>query len=660
MKSPMLLLRGLWMDFHRLCPDVKGLQRDLETLESRFENEGYGFLTIALPALGDALRSGLRDRKFACPRGFKSIPRGTIPRFLSGMFSEVFEPFSGELKEDVSDDVIKCLSEVLYLFKKMTMQSSEEEILHKKAVASFLETDDIAAKVFIPDRQYHLISLVSGIVLRSLSSEPLRFDRFKHGPGAVYEGYKMNQKWSALTDSVKNAEFDLDSYGYADFECSLTDLSERVEIRQPEDQNYPRQTEMFADDSIQVSRRTARLVTVEKNSSSRRTITVEPMLNQFIQQGLAILLKSAIDNCKILSNCLDITDQSKNQQLALEGSLHDNWATIDLKSASDLMSIQLVQAVFKRHGLFLDHMMDCRSTHIEVPNTGISKLSKFAGMGNALTFPVQSICFAVVCIAAILDMKGTKPSFRNVERASRLIRIYGDDIIVDTRYARQCVNWLTSVGLKINDRKSYLEGNFKESCGVDAWRGVDVTPIYIGSRPDQPSTDPNVIAGLVATSNQAWLRGLYEFSTVLANEVEERLGIALPLVGQTSGSLGWHTHLDASTPTRWNRVLQAFETRGLTLKPVNRRDTLDGYAALLKFFHVPLLGRGKDHLKKSPIRYKLRMALTWVPTYVGSNPQVQPEGQRRRKFTSSFTHPQSGISLSRPEVLSKPPVLRSE
>lgn len=608
MKSPVLLLRSLWNDIQRLNPDVKGLDRDVKTIESRFENEGYGFLTIALPSLGDALLQGLSSTRFTCPPGFKPIRGGTIPRFLSGMFCEVFEPVTGELKEDADVGIIKCLREALWLFKKTQMPSAEEQVLHRKAVAEFFRCDDVAGKVIIPDRHDHLIGIVSKLVLQGLNSVPLDDIQFKHGPGAVFEGYKANQKWNALLNSVKNAEFDLDSYGYADFSVPLTELSERTIVTQSSDQVYLEGS---------ASRRTARLVTVPKNSTSRRTITVEPMVNQFVQQGLNIVLRDHISRCSVLSNCLALTDQTKNQQLALEGSLTGKWATIDLKSASDLLSVKLVESCFRGHGLFFDHMMDCRSTDIESDVMCGQVLAKFAGMGNALTFPVQSVCFAIVCIAAILDQWGLKPTHARVVRASRQIRVYGDDIIINSEFAHQCVNWLETVGLKINRNKSFLEGNFRESCGVDAWKGVDVTPIYVRTRPDDLSTEPSSIGGLVSTSNQAWLRGLYEVSATLAREVEERLGYALPLVGKECGGLGWHSRIDAMEPTRWNHHMQAFETRTLVLKPLKRRDRLDGYAALLKFFHVPLLGRGRDHLEKSPIRYKLRIALTWVPTYVG-------------------------------------------
>lgn len=607
MKSPVTLLLSLWKDFQRLNPDVKGLDRDLVTIESRFENEGYGFLTVALPALGDALVLGLSSGEFACPIGFKTIKGGAIPRFLSGMFSEVFEPFSGKLKPDADKGIVKCLREGLQLFKKTKMPAVDEELLHRKAVSQFFQCDDQCARFIMPDREDHLIGLVSKIVLNSLSSEPLSLAQFKHGPGAVFEGYSANQKWSALSDSVKNAEFDLDSYGYGDFSVNLTDLSERTEIA-------PSMDQVFLEERS--SRSIARLITVPKNSTSRRTITVEPMLNQFIQQGLNILLRDSIERCKILSNCLALTNQSLNQKLALEGSLLDNWATIDLKSASDLLSVKLVESVFRHHGHFFDHMMECRSTSVSSDIQSTTNLGKFAGMGNALTFPVQSVCFAVICIAAIHDKWGTKPTYRSVMRATRHIRVYGDDIIVSREFAHQCVNWLQDVGLIVNVKKSFLRGNFKESCGVEAFRGVDITPLYIRHRPDQTSADPELIGGYVSLSNHSWMEGLYSFSSSLREIVEDSLGKSLPLVSRRSGVLGWHSRQDAMTARKWCPRTQQFLTRTFALTPLKRRDRLSGYAALLKFFHVPLLGRDRNHLESTAIRYKKRILPRWVPTRV--------------------------------------------
>jgi hypothetical protein len=448
---------------------------------------------------------------------------------------------------------------------------------------------------------------VSKVILRTLSSKRISEGNFKHGPGAVYEGLSSNQKWSELTEAVKNNDFDLEAYGYGDFGVSLTDLSDRPIIS-------PSIAPITFEDGA--SSCTARLITVPKNSSSRRTITVEPLLNQFRQQGLNTILRQSIDDCMVLSKSLALTDQSKNQQLALEGSRYDNWATIDLKSASDLLSVKLVETVFRNHSQFFDYMMECRSTKVECSLQATGSLGKFAGMGNALTFPVQSICFAVVCIAAILDMWGNKPTFWNALRAARHIRVYGDDIIISTEYAHQCVNWLHDVGLIVNVKKSFLKGNFKESCGVEAFRGVDITPLYIKQRPDQTSADPELIKNYVSLSNLSWLDGLYAFSNSLREIVESTLGKSLPLVSQRSGVLGWHSRQDAMTPHKWCYHTQQFLTRAIALTPLKRRDRLDGYAALLKFFHVPLIGRDRNHLVSTSIRYKLRILPRWVPTRI--------------------------------------------
>jgi hypothetical protein len=200
------------------------------------------------------------------------------------------------------------------------------------------------------------------------------------------------------------------------------------------------------------------------------------------------------------------------------------------------------------------------------------------------------------------------------------------------------VDWLTAVGLKVNSDKSFLVGNFKESCGVDAFRGVDITPLYLKHRPDQVSASPSVIAGFVAFSNNSWKRGLYETSTWVRDLVEDLLGKKLPLVSEFSGSLGWHSRLDTMMAHKWCHRTHRFLTRTLALAPIKREDKLDGYAALLKCLSQPQvedaqnelphhkgekevftslfpkpMARDPDHLSSTAMRYKVRMVHRWVP-----------------------------------------------
>lgn len=645
MKSPIALLACFLTDVKRLEPDVKGLDRDVITIKHRFENEGYGFLTIALPALDSALVRGLSTGEFTCPIGFKKIRGGTIPLLFSGMFCEIFDSRTGLLKENVNFGVLKALHGVLLLFKKTQVSAENEELLHSKAVEEFYQCDERASQVVIPDRHNHHIDRVCRYILNSLKHKEANYGTYKHGPGAVKEGFRSNQKWSELERVIRNDSQLPDWAGYSEFLVANVSPGSGGQsdwyLRRDDNlaTGIPGTQEnlvLFQEENLSERKprlESAKLISVLKNSTSRRTITIEPMLNQFLQQGLSSRLKSAIDSCRVLSNSIALTHQEYNQKLALEGSLYDNWATIDLKSASDLMSQKLVKLVFGQFPDFYQRMMDCRSPIVEEPSKAPLTLGKFAGMGNALTFPVQSVCFAVVCIAAILDYQGFAPSYWNVRRASRCVRVYGDDIIVHREHAQQVVSWLTTVGLRVNEKKSFLVGNFKESCGVEAYRGVDITPLYLRHRPDQQIVEsPSVIAGLVSLSNHMWLEGLYSASTWLKDLVENALGSKLPLVSQQSGSLGWHSRQDAVTPHKWCRNTHQFLTRTFALIPVKRVDKLDGYGALLKCFHMPrkehsefhasglfmpdILVLDKDHLSKTAIRYKNRLARRWVPSRV--------------------------------------------
>lgn len=650
MKSPIVLLGGLYEDLKRLNPDVEGLDRDLLTVQQRFENEGYGFLTVSLQALGDALVRGLSTGLFACPTGFKTIRKGALPRLFSGLLCKVFEPETGKLREDADLGVIKALYGAIRLMKKTQLSPENEALLHKKAVDGFFQDDETARMVVIPDRHAHHLGRVSKLLLNSLKQKEAQHALYRHGPGGVEEGYTANQKWRAVsrlltTGSFDGADFGLEVQAQHHNTWAQQDRKDRGEHVLPH-RRALRPGEVGGGDIGHRSHNlapaplfgqrprgaTARLITVLKNSTSRRTITVEPVLKQFIQQGLKSQLRRAIEECRILSASIAITDQSKNQVLALEGSKTDDWATIDLKSASDLLSVKLVEIVFGHHGQFFDHMMDCRSSSVYSDLTEAKDLGKFAGMGNALTFPVQSVCFAAVSIAAIHDAWGIAPSYWSCRRASRHIRVYGDDIIISRGYAHQVVDWLQKVGLKVNLKKSFLEGNFKESCGVDGFRGVDITPLYLKHRPDDNSTDPSVIAGLVSLSNHMWLEGLYKASTILANEVERRLGRRLPLVSRESGSLGWWSRIDSSNVHKWCKRRHQFLVRASGLSPVKRKDIVDGYAALLKYFctserhtedrpslatrlgHLfPDNGNEDDHLSRTPIRFKTRITSSWVP-----------------------------------------------
>ncbi len=604
MKSPVVLLSTLLQGCTRLEPCVKGIDRDLITIESRYKHEGYGFLTVALPALCDALDLGLSTGQFTCPPGFKQVRGGTIPRLFSGMFCEVFDTITGSILDNPNLGVVKTMREILRCFKKLGLDADQEEILDSNAKAKFFSVEEACKSSFqLDDRMLQILKAVSNEILPEIEFFDPRSLTPKHGPGSVSESVTSNQKWEEVLSSLSS----IVDYGFDLFSKIVPSSA----IRR---RNSPLSS-------------CAKLITVPKDSTSRRTITIEPCRNQFVQQGLNTLLRDHIKQDPVLRWCLTLSDQTANQKLALEGSLTDAWATIDLSSASDLLSTKLVERVFEGKCSFLEYLFDSRSSSIRNGNAEVN-LEKYAGMGNATTFPVQSIAFAVLAICAILDSENKSLGKGSIVRAAKRVRVYGDDIIVPTLYAHKVVDWLVAAGLKVNTKKSFLGGRFKESCGVDAFMGVDVTPLYVRHLPvDISKRNPTAVAHYVELSNHAWERGLYEFANYLSSTVEAALGSRLPLKRKNGGGLGLHSRIDSYEFQKWDSTLHKPLLKAWTLKPCFRADRLDGYGALLKFFVMaenakeeePLtedpwavLLTASDHLERTPVRFKTRIVQRWV------------------------------------------------
>jgi hypothetical protein len=243
-------------------------------------------------------------------------------------------------------------------------------------------------------------------------------------------------------------------------------------------------------------------------------------------------------------------------------------------------------------------------------------------MGNA-TFPVQSVTFALLAICCILSEDGVKPSFGHVMRASRLLRVYGDDITIPSKYVASLDRWLTFYGLKINHKKSFSTGFFRESCGVDAFHGQDVTPLYVKALPSLLRGKSDLASHLVTLSNASWMKGLYAFSDALRSIVEDLVG-PLPLGSKNAGGLVWHSRVDTSVLQKWDEKLQRFVFRTLVVKGTRTDDPLSGRAALLKSL-VNLEHRQFDHgyihdwrnLQSSPKRFRNRLRWRWLPAQAG-------------------------------------------
>jgi hypothetical protein len=203
-----------------------------------------------------------------------------------------------------------------------------------------------------------------------------------------------------------------------------------------------------------------KMALVPKDARSKRPIIVEPILNSFFQLGVGKMLKNRL----LRSVGLDLTDQSRNQRLACEGSIHGGYATIDLSSASDTVSRSLVNLLLPWEWYeFLAKLVTATITS----EGKVSDLEKFSSMGNGFTFELESLLFYSITKACVelLQLEGE-------------VSVFGDDIICNSRAYNLVNSTLTELGFLVNNEKSFVAGPFRESCGADWFEGKSIRPYY--------------------------------------------------------------------------------------------------------------------------------------------------------------------------------------
>lgn len=201
---------------------------------------------------------------------------------------------------------------------------------------------------------------------------------------------------------------------------------------------------------------------VPKTTKTDRSIAVEPLLNGYLQKGVDEYLRLRLKRIG-----LDLRDQALNSELARVGSLGDHgdsFATIDLSSASDSLSIECARLLLPP--AWFDFLNQIRSPLYELDGK-VYRYSKFASMGNGFCFPLETLIFASICVAC------------GANHAPYDYRVYGDDIIVRRSIAESVISALSTIGFRTNADKTFISGPFRESCGADWYSGVDVRPFTL-------------------------------------------------------------------------------------------------------------------------------------------------------------------------------------
>jgi len=588
--------------------------RDVLTLTSRVEKEGLSFLTITLPSFCKdferSLSIGYIDSSLF--RNFRKT--GAIPAFLQGMLSLIFDRETGSIYDDkilfasnVVSTIVASVRQICLAFKKVELACTSSRT--SATFENFIAIEQSFDLFSLPREDQDFFLLVSSVLWGRMLGD-LRPDMLvpRHGPGATAEGISGNQKF-------------LPQRWHERLEPYFPFLGNAFPIGAFESEEFEKVTFVCQDEEQPVW-----VIPVPKTLKGPRIIAIEPVCMQYTQQAVLTSLVKRIESFFLTKGHVNFRDQSVNQNLAISSSIDGQFATIDLSDASDRVPHGLALAMFDSNPDLRDLIDSCRSRYAKMPDGRIiGPLRKFASMGSALCFPVESMYFYTICVAALLRAHNLPVSERNAFFVSRQIYVYGDDLVVPCGLASTVLDYLQRYNCKVNTSKSFYSGRFRESCGVDAFNGTLVSPVYINTVKPEDRRQVREILSWVATARHFEKKSYRMTSSLLFQKVEKILG-TLPQLPDESPGLGRVHFSYDSTPKRWSAVLQRFEIKAWCTRPVFRTDKLVGYAALnksllgleqkpeiLNFSNSCSLSIDKLSLERSALYGAVALQRRWIP-----------------------------------------------
>lgn len=550
-------------------------ERDVAEMQSRVRSEGISFLTKTLPSLGKAVDTALAKDSPLAVSGFELRPDSKIPKFLGCLLQQIFvdsktslrcqmeadlsqlsdweksrtlylqhrnnesedglpifylsgEPHSTHkslgrrshmVDEKSSSRALACVRQICYAFYKLNIPYDEK--VQSKVIADFEQCDrDLPDEILgLSYSHCEIMRIARRLVCRVLANrDPLGITP-KHGPGAVATGEKVYEKpvFKRFYRRL-NSVYNYDQY----FFYNLSHFGDRLQ-------------EFLALEDVEAG--TAKVVLVPKDSRGPRLISCEPLEYQWIQQGQMALLVEAIEAHWLTRGKVNFTHQTVNQVLALHASDPSKdeavLVTLDMKEASDRVSLALVRELFPKD--WFEALYASRSDSTRLPDGRVIPLKKFAPMGSAVCFPVEALIFWALGVALTLYKRTNKSGLSKRDYSPqhyaaglseydmenpRSWFVYGDDIICNGENAADYKLLIEALGLKLNDSKCCTHGLFRESCGVDAFLGINVTPTKF-RRVWCHRLQPDSYPAWVAYSNSLWDRGFYHAAEFIKDEINK-------------------------------------------------------------------------------------------------------------------------------------------
>lgn len=631
---------GILKDFQVAYPECRGIDRDKNRLTSLVKDRGIGVFGLDLPARLDAFLRGLETGRLDPKGTLRYSKEYPVPRLFAGLYMRVFDKDLC-LKQDPCINSISFLIQLLRLGKKLEIECTpvrrnrqieeyfdvERELfpptlawrdddLDPRGVGSRLHLRDFMVADLplfpgnrCPDEVARTEELldkcqrVADIIIKAIGpfdcysfaesrSESGRSFGFRHGPGAVAE---RGGRW-----------FDKNTFPHWTAKLETWFPFREIGAMPNDPREKPRNHEV-----------PSRLIAVPKTLKGPRLIAAEPSEHQFCQQQMLAFFVDRFHHV-FRGAFITLKDQRPSQEMTKSASLDKSLATVDLSSASDRLTCRVVERIFRRSPTLLHSMHAARTRYVKETMRGRTThalLRKFASQGTAVTFPVQSLVF--LCCALACSIEGDV-TWAKINSLRHKVRVFGDDIILPSTGYADLVSLLTTLQLKVNVDKSFVNGHFRESCGMYAYKGYDVTPVSPKTtRPDDAASRKAVLD----ISNNLFYKGYWHATTAFESThncipfFRKTIAVGRDAVADGRRSFvrfqelldtaprslnEWDIELHkrrarrlireclsyrgGNPPVRWNGSLQRLEVRTWSIRTVQKvRLPSCGYSALLQF-----------------------------------------------------------------------------
>lgn len=515
----------------------------------------------------DALQSAISELGFLTDQTmvdlFNTICRGLGGSFtypLTGKVSRLREIISAwnplahdsTLSPEFRASYVKSHFLKRYISEEEVLPASQN--LQAKAAMKFLNTNyegwSYDGYIFNHEELSSLMTkmrYIIGTVLSEFSLEEI-YSNAKHGPNST----TTIKRDDAFID-IKNADWDGTAaslqqlYHYMCWDSTLHDAMVDANDEHRSLLNDLQEWQAYIDVN---AKDYTKLSLVAKDWKSLRTMCPERTVPAFFGQGVGISLQKAL-----LKVNIDLATQPDvHRNLARIASLFpdSNIGTLDWSEASDRIWILLCEAVMTEGCApkwldFIKNVCRCSSTQVDFtvhvgsnrdfPNqealkayldrvsdshtlrkvhkvkgsdpyvvmkcTAIVQTSMIGTMGNAITFPLQTLLFysfLTACTELAQDRANANTTDAEMQEFA-FVSCFGDDGIMDSRAYHVVRHFAPLIGWKLNEDKTFMTGIFRESCGGDYHNGKATRPLMMKRPPFDTRRSINWNRKLV----QAWL-----------------------------------------------------------------------------------------------------------------------------------------------------------